>query len=141
MQRRELDGFRVALLRSGVAPRNVRRAAMELGDHYQDLFEAARVSGVDAAEADRQARARLGDLDSIAAEIAARPELQSWAWKHPRLAVLFYPLACAAVLPAVPLIAGVAHAPALARWIGCAILSGLVTATMLLLMQLVITLS
>ena len=55
--------------------------------------------------------------------------------------MIAYSVACIAVLPAVPLIAGVVNAPALARWIGCAFLSGLVTATMLLVMQLVITLT
>jgi hypothetical protein len=73
--------------------------------------------------------------------MAARPELRSWAWQHPRLAMAVYPLACVAVLPVVPLIAGVVNAPVLARWAGCAVLSGLVTAAMLLVLQLVITLT
>jgi hypothetical protein len=57
------------------------------------------------------------------------------------LALVAYPIACIAALPAVPLIAGVAYAPALARWIGCALLGGPVTASMLLVLQLVITLT
>ena len=141
MRRPDFDALRAGLLRSGVAPRNVRRVVLELGEHYDDLVDEAVAAGMDRTDAEHQARRELGDLDRIAAEIAARPELRGWAWHHPWLALIVYPVACLAVLPAVPLIAGVAHAPALARWVGCAIVSGLVTATMLLVMQLVITLT
>ena len=141
MRRPDFDRFRASLLRSGVAPRNVRRAVLELGDHYDDLVDEAIASGLDRSDAEQRARAELGDLDVIAADIAARQELRSWARHHPKLAVAIYPLACVAVLPVAPLIAGVANAPVLARWAGCAVLGGLVTATMLLVLQLVITLT
>ena len=141
MHRPDFDALRAGLLRAGVAPRNVRRAMLELGEHYDDLVDEALAAGMDPSDAEHQARRALGDLECIAAEIAARPELRGWAWQHPRLALIVYPVACIAVLPALPLIAGVANAPALARWIGCAFLGGLVTATMLLVMQLVITLT
>jgi len=141
MCRPDFDALRTGLLRAGVAPRNVQRTVLELGEHYDDLVDEAVAAGLDRAGAERRARRELGDLDRIAAEITARPELRGWAWQHPRLALFLYPVACIAVLPAVPLIAGVANAPALARWIGCALLSGLVTASMLLVMQLVITLT
>lgn len=141
MHRPDFDALRAGLMRAGVAPRNVRRAVLELGEHYEDLVDEAVASGMDRIDAEQQARHELGDLDRIADEIAARPELRGWAWQHPRLALVAYPIACIAALPAVPLIAGVAYGPALARWIGCALLSGLVTASMLLVMQLVITLT
>lgn len=141
MRRPDLGEFRRELLQSGVAPRTVQRTAMELADHYDDLVDDAIARGMSRADAERQAHTDLGDLQTIAAEMAARPELRSWAWQHPRLALVFYPLACMAVLPAVPLIAGVANAPAVARWTGGVLLGGLVTATMLLVMQLVITLT
>lgn len=141
MHRPDLGEFRRELLQSGVALRTVRRAAMELADHYDDLVDDAIARGMSRADAELQAYADLGDLRTIAAEMAARPELRSWARQHPRLALVFYPLACMAVLPAVPLIAGVANAPAVARWAGGVLLGGLVTATMLLVMQLVITLT
>lgn len=141
MRRPDFDRFRASLLRSGVAPRNVRRAVLELGDHYDDLVDEAIASGLDRGDAEQRARAELGELDVIAADIAARPELRSWARHHPKLAVAIYPLACVAVLPVAPLIAGVANAPVLARWAGCAVLGGLVTAAMLLVLQLVITLT
>jgi hypothetical protein len=141
MRRPDFSEFRNHLLRLGVAPRSVRRAVLELGEHYDDLVDNAVAAGMSPVDAERLACRDLGDLETIAAEIAARPELRSWAWKHPHLALLFYPLACMAVLPAVPLIAGVANAPAVARWAGGVLLGGLVTATMLLVMQLVITLT
>ena len=141
MRRPDVEALRTGLLRAGVAPRNVRRTVLELGDHYDDLVDEAVATGLDRDDAECQACRELGDLDRISAEITARPELRGWAWHYPRLAMIAYSVACIAVLPAVPLIAGVVNAPALARWIGCAFLSGLVTATMLLVMQLVITLT
>jgi hypothetical protein len=141
MRRPDFDRFRASLLRSGVAPRNVRRAVLELGDHYVDLVDEAIASGLDRSDAEQRARVELGELDVIAADIAARPELRSWERHHPKLAVAVYPLACVAVLPVAPLIAGIANAPVLVRWAGCAVLGGLVTAAMLLVLQLVITLT
>ena len=106
MRRPDFDAFRSGLLRSGVAPRNVDRAVLELGEHFDDLVEEAIAAGMSRSDAEDRARDELGDLELIAGEIAARPELRSWAWQHPRLAVVCYPLACMAVLPAVPLSAG-----------------------------------
>lgn len=91
--------------------------------------------------AERQAIRQLGDIDLLANAVCARPELRSWAADYPRIALVVYPLACLAVLPAIPFIAGVANASYLARWIACALLSGLVTATILLVLQLSITLT
>jgi hypothetical protein len=139
MRQPDFDALRTSLLRSGVALRNVRRAVAELSDHYDDLVDEAIAAGVDRVDAEERAHRELGDLNRIAAEIAARPELRSWAWHHPRLAVILYPIACVAVLPAVPLIAGISNAPAVGRWLTCALLSGLVTATMMLVLQLLIT--
>lgn len=141
MRQPDFDALRAGLLSAGVAPRNVKRAVLELREHYDDLVEEAVAAGLGKGAAERQARRELGDLERIADDIASRPELRGWAWQHPRLAMVVYPVACIAVLPAVPLIAGVVNAPALARWIGCALMGGLVTASMLLVMQLVITLT
>ena len=141
MSRPDFGQFRSRLLRAGVAPRNVRRAVVELSDHFDDLVDDAVAAGMSPVDAELRARRDLGELETIAAGIAARPELRSWSWRYPRLALLLYPLACVAVLPAVPLIASVANAPAVARWTGGVLLGGLVTATMLLVLQLVITLT
>ena len=141
MPRPDLGKLRSRLLQSGIAPRHVKRAELELGEHFEDLVESGTASGLDQREAERQALRALGDIDLIAAEICARPELRSWAVSYPRLALVVYPVACIAVLPAVPVIAGIANASNVGRWIACALASGLVTAAMLLVLQLSITLT
>ena len=70
-----------------------------------------------------------------------QPGLKSWAWRYPRVAMLVYPLACVAALPAVPIIAGVRHAPHVIRWAACLFIGAFVTAAMFLLLQLSITLT
>lgn len=59
------DPLRERLLTAGIAPRHVRRYVRELSDHFDDLVAAERDAGVDAAEARRRARARLGDDDEL----------------------------------------------------------------------------
>ena len=63
-------------------------------------------------------------------------ELKTWAFRFPHLAVVVYPLACVAILPAIPVFAGIAHRATLVRWGASVLAAGLVTASMLLLMQL-----
>ena len=141
MPRPDLSQLRTQLLRSGVAPRHVQRTVAELDAHFDDLVDEALGAGADQARAEHQAIRQLGDIDLLADAVRARPELRSWAADYPRIALLVYPLACLAILPAVPIIAGIANASYLARWIACALLSGLVTASMLLVLQLSITLT
>ena len=141
MSRPELSRLRTQLLRSGVAPRHVRRTVLELDAHFDDLVDEALGNGVDRAQAEHQALHQLGDVDLITHAVCARPELRSWAANYPRIALVAYPLACLAILPVVPVIAGIANVSYVARWVACALLSGLVTATMLLVMQLSITLT
>ena len=124
------------LLENGIPLRHVRRTVAELEDHYRDLVEEAAVSGVSLEDARKQATARLGDMDDVAAGVLACPDLRGWAYRHPRVAMVFYPVACLFALPAVPVIAGVSNAPLLARWGASLCLAGLVTATMLLVLQL-----
>jgi hypothetical protein len=141
MPRPDLSRLRNHLLRSGVAPRHVQRTVEELDAHFDDLVEAALGNGNDRARAERQALEQLGDTNVLADAVCARPELRSWAADHPRTALVVYPLACLAVLPLMPFIAGIANASVVARWVACALLGGLVTATMLLVLQLSITLT
>ena len=141
MPRPDFKVLRSRLLRSGVAPRHVQRTEVELSEHFEDLVADAVASGAARRDAELQAANELGDIDVIANEICARPELRNWAASYPRLALMFYPLACVAVLPAVPIIAGVANASYLVRWIACALLSALVTASMLLVLTLLVTLT
>lgn len=74
------------LLRGGVAPKHVRRLVAELRDHHTDLFSEAFASGRSLEEAGLEASIRLGDNDTLASEVLARPELRSWAHRWPRVA-------------------------------------------------------
>ena len=137
----DFGALQAQLLRSGLSPRHVRRTITELDEHFDDLVDEAVAKGAGVQAAERQALQDLGDVGQIADVIAERPELRSWAFHYPRIAILLYPLACLAVLPAVPLIAGVTNATYLGRWMACAALSGVVTASIMLLLQLSITLT
>ncbi|NIL93743.1 MAG: hypothetical protein GTO71_04740 [Woeseiaceae bacterium] len=137
----DLSRLRSRLLRWGVAPRHVRRTVAELKDHFDDLVEQGLSDGADRLTACEDARAMLGNLDDIANAVRAQPELRSWAFRYPRVAAVIYPLTFLAMLPAAPVFIGYAHAGYIARWLACLLLSGLVTASMFLVLQLAITLS
>lgn len=141
MPRPDFEQFARDLRRAGIAEKHVRRAVIELRDHFDDLVEDALHEGNDRADAESCAAQRLGDLDTVGEAISAQTELRSWAFRWPRLALVCYPLACVAALPAAPIIAGIQNAPLLARWAACLLLGGLATATMLLVLQLSITLT
>jgi len=105
MDRPDFAAIRERLLRGGVAPRHVRRTIAELQDHCADLVSEAlgRGSRPDAAAA--EAHRRLGDDETIVAQVLGRPELRSWAHRWPwavyGLAPLFVlPVAIGAVMAA-----------------------------------------
>ena len=141
MPRPDFSNLEYELLRAGTAPFHVRRIVSELSDHFDDLVEARRAEGFDLHNAERRAGTALGDLQNVAIAIKQVPQLKSWAWRWPRLALLVYPLACAVALPAAPLIAGAQNAGQVMRWIACVMLGAFVTAAMFLLLQLSITFS
>ena len=124
------------LLENGIPARHVRRTLGELEDHYRDLVDEAAANGASPDDARAQAAARLGEMDDVAAGMLTYRDLKGWAYRHPRIAVVFYPLACLFALPAMPVIAGVSNAPQLARWGASLLLAGLLTGTMLLVLQL-----
>ena len=128
------------LLCCGIAPRHVRRTVSELRDHHDDLVVAGMEAGLDRENARRVAAQQLGDLRQVAIALQSCPELRAWPYRFPRLAVVVYPLTCLLLLPAVPIFAGVSHAPQLARWGACTLLAGIVTAAILLGLQLSISL-
>lgn len=134
----EPDFSRLAgrLQKAGIQPRIVQRAVGELRDHYDDLVAAATRSGATEAEAGEIAARQLGDPETIASAMAAQPGLKTWAFRHPRLAMLVYPIAWIVLLPAVPVVAGVNHASAVARWGTSLLAAGLFTAGLLLVLQL-----
>jgi hypothetical protein len=133
--------FRSDLLDAGIAPRHVRRTIVELQEHLDDLLAAELLSGCDAATAQRSAGREMGSLADVAIAMRACPELQCWAYRYPRLAIVVYPLTCLALLPIVPIIAGVTHAQHVARWGACLLFGALVTASMFLCLQLAIALT
>lgn len=141
MPRPDFTEVRHDMLRWGMSPRRVRRTISELDSHFDDLVDNAVAEGTDARAAEELALDALGDLQNVAAAIRSRPELRSWAYRFPHVAMVVYPLTCVALLPAVPIVAGVTHASHLARWGFCVILGALVTASMFLLMHLSITLT
>ncbi len=65
-----------------------------------------------------------------------RRELKAWPYRYPVVALIVYPIACLVALPAVPVLAGVTHAPQLLRWGASLLLAGLLTTVLLLLLQL-----
>lgn len=140
MREPDFTAITKSLLRRGVSRLHAHRSVDELRDHYDDLVDEAVDMGASSRQARRMAAEKLGHSDDFVAEMAARRELKTWAFRYPQVAVVFYPLACLAVLPAVPVVAGIAHRTVLMRW-GVSLLgAALVTACMMLFMQLSILL-
>jgi len=108
--------------------------------HTDDLVDAAVDDGASSKIARRRAATELGTMEDFVTQMAAHRELKTWAFRYPQLAVVVYPLACLAILPAMPVFAGIAHRTTLMRW-GISLLgAALVTAMMMLVMQLSIIL-
>jgi len=139
MPRPNFGELRNELLNSGISPSHVCRAVTEINEHYEDLVDAGLDDGRGRRDAEKFAVGALGDLKDISAAMREQPELKSWAWHHPKLALLVYPLACVAALPAVPLVAGVQNAAEIARWAACLLVSGVLTAFLFLVLQLSIS--
>ena len=124
------------LLAKGIAPRHAHRAVNEIRDHYDDLVDAAVDAGASSRDARSRAARELGRMDELVSQMSARRELKTWAYRYPRAAIVVYPLACLAVLPALPVSAGIANASLLARWGASLLAAGLLTGVLLLVLQL-----
>jgi len=138
MPRPSLAELQNELLRAGIAPRHVRRTVGELNDHFEDLVEFALSDGADVNAAQIQALDDLGDLRDVARAMRLQPELRSWAFRFPHLAMVVYPLTFFALKP---VMVGVELAGPVARWVTCIFLGGIVTAAIFLCMQLSIALT
>lgn len=125
----------------GVTPANIRRTLDELEDHYEDLQQEALREGRSRVAASSFATRKLGNVNDLAVEIAARPELRRWPYRHPRLARFLLPVAWFVMLPTVPLYAGVANASSIGRWGASLMLAAAVTASMFLVLQISIAFS
>lgn len=133
--------LRGRLIDLGIAPKHIRRTLVELEDHYDDLRQEALRKGQSGAAARCFATQKLGDVNNIADEIAARPELRRWPYRYPQLARIVLPIAYVVMLPTVPLYAGVARTSSIVRWSTSLMLAAAVTATMFLVLQISIVLS
>lgn len=136
MREPDFNDLATRLVQSGIAPRHAHRTVNEIRDHYDDLLDAAVERGASRREARLLAAQELGRIDDLVSEMSARRELKTWAFRYPRAAMVVYPLACLAVLPAAPVNAGIANAPVLARWGASLLAAGLFTAALLLVLQL-----
>lgn len=141
MPEQSFDELRSYLLSSGIAPRHVKRTIAELHDHLEDLENEARSNGIAPIEALAYAETRIGEHKLIARHVLAKTELKIWIYRYPRIARLYLPVAYLLLLPTAPVFAGVENASAIARWSTSLIVSAAVTAAMLLLMQIAITLT
>ena len=92
MQPQQLELLGERLMRSGVAPRHVRRYLRELRDHYDDAIQEELGKGADRAAAEESAAKRLGDPDHLIESALARPELLSWSRRWPWVVYIVAPL-------------------------------------------------
>ncbi len=136
MREPDFNDLATRLLQSGVAPRHAHRMINEMRDHYDDLVDAAVEAGQPIREARHEAGRELGRFDDLEHEVSTRRELKTWAFRYPHAAIILYPLACLVALPAMPVFAGIANAPLLARWGASLVAGGLLTAGLLLVLQL-----
>ena len=113
---RQFEALRLELERRGTAPVYVERTLLELDEHFRDLADDARAAGLEPGEAERRARAELGDDAAIVAAVLARPELLVWSKRWPRVASCVHSAAVIGTIPGLPLVYCIAHQPGLARW-------------------------
>jgi hypothetical protein len=92
MQPKQFELLGERLLRSGIAPRHVRRYVRELGDHYDDAIREELGKGADRAAAEESAAKRLGEADHLVESALARPELLSWSRRWPWVVYIVAPL-------------------------------------------------
>lgn len=89
---RELRRAETSMLRGGLSPKHARRMLAELESHYADTRDALVEQGYSKAEAEREAAARIGDLQAVAREALKRRELKSFVSLHPKTAFLLGPV-------------------------------------------------
>ena len=92
MQPHQFELLGQRLLRSGIAPRHVRRYLRELRDHYDDAVQGELRKGAGRAAAEESASKRLGEPDHLVESALARPELLSWSRRWPWAVYIVAPL-------------------------------------------------
>jgi hypothetical protein len=92
MVEQRFNELREALLRAGVATRNVRRAVLEIESHFQQLIDEERGRGINDHDARIEAHSRLGTNQVLVQRYAARPELRAWSRRWPAIWFILLPL-------------------------------------------------
>ncbi len=129
------DALTSRLRAAGIQPAVIERLVSEIDDHVEDLIADLMANGATEQRAFDEACKRLGSPEAIAAIAGDHEQLKCWWRRYPRTALVVYPLACVAALPAVPVLTGVRHAALIGRWLSCLLAGGIVTATMLLVLN------
>jgi len=120
------------LLSGSIAPAYVARTVLELGDHFEDLFQAALDDGLPEELAEQRANELLGNTSVIAAEILRHCELKCWSARHPVAAACGRTLATAAAAPTIPVAYCFVHSNDILRWGASVCLALLITLGFLL---------
>ena len=92
------DAVAETLLKSGIAPRHVRRYIRELDEHLDDLTTQQRAAGYDGEDAVSRARARLGGDTELVAAMLEQPDMRSWPARLPWLVFVALPPAATLLL-------------------------------------------
>lgn len=100
--------LRDALLRAGVGTRHVRRALLEIENHFQQLIDEERGRGANDHCARIEAHRRLGTNQVLVQRYAARPELHAWSRRWPSIWFLLLPLITYLAVSAATLMAALA---------------------------------
>ena len=138
MRERDFGSLERRLLDGGVTPARARRMADELAEHWRDVCEEARRHGLEDEDIAGYADERVGREADIVKAALVRGDLKCWTYRYPAIARVVLPLAYFSLMPAVPIAAGLSHAPLLARWGACFMLSALFTGALMLVLYLAI---
>lgn len=97
--------LREALLRAGVGKRHVRRAVLEIENHFQQLIDEECGRGASDHDARIEAHRRLGTNLVLVQRYTARPELHTWSRRWPSIWFMLLPLITYLIVSAATLMA------------------------------------
>jgi hypothetical protein len=105
MVEERFNELREALLQTGVAKHNVRRAMLEIESHFQQLIDEECGRGARYHDARIEAHRRLGTNEVLVQRYAARPELLAWSRRWPAVCFMLLPVIVYLTVAAVTLMA------------------------------------
>ncbi len=135
MRDKPFRDLQAQLLHGGVQLRHVSRIVAELQDHFCDLEEEILQGGATAEQASAQAAREMGDLQEIAAQWLAIPELKSFLYRWPWMTVVLRPLIMVSHAFVVPVLVAAERGSLIARWSLSGCLAAVFTGTLLFLLQ------